>query len=300
MIAKKINLWILVFMFGYSPVYAQTKNETGNMSIALNVSSTNLSFDASGGETSVIVTTNAASWNVPDNLSWYSTKKSGAQLTVICQPNTATTERTGFLYINAGGKQVKVDIRQYPDPYFTGKQYYSLKKYDEALQWFYKSAELGNPLGQYFLGYLYRNGYGVEKNPEEAVKWFRQSAEQGNDAAQNNLAFMYLNGSGVEKNYDEAFKWFRKSAEQGNDAGQCYLGYMYRNGYGVESNYDEAFNWYRKSAEQGNDVGQYNLGLMYEKGYGVKQDHAEAEKWYRKSAEQGYKNAQDALKRLNL
>jgi TPR repeat protein len=281
---------------------AKAKEEPGNVTVnvTLSLSSTSLSFDASGGEASITVATNAASWNAPDNLSWYSTRKSGEQLTVICQPNTATNERTGYLYINAGGKQVKVDIRQDPDPYFTGKQYYTQKKYADALQWFYKSAEQGNALGQYFLGYMYRNGYGVEKNPAEAVKWFSESAEQGNDAAQNNLAFMYLNGTGVERNYDKAIKWFRKSAEQGNDAGQCYLGYMYRNGYGVEQDDNKAVEWYRKSAEQGNNVGQYNLGLMYEKGYGgLTQDYAEAEKWYRKSAEQGYEKAKEALGRLN-
>ena len=158
-----------------------------------------------------------------------------------------------------------------------------------------KSAEQGNSDAQNGLGWMYRNGYGVEQDYVKAVEWYRKSAEQGNAAGQNNLGYMYEHGYGVEQDYVKAVEWYRKSAEQGNARGQNNLGYMYRNGYGVEQDYGKAVEWYRKSAEQGDAYGQYNLGAMYEYGVGVTQDDVKAVEWYRKSAEQG-----DAYGQYNL
>lgn len=119
-----------------------------------------------------------------------------------------------------------------------------------------KIAEQGNSTAQLCLGYMYRDGEGVEQDYEEAVKWYRKSAEQGNAIGQVGLGDLYENGHGVEQNPEEAFKWFRKSAEQGNSAGQCRLGLMYKRGDGVEQDYEKAVKLFRKSAEQGDFSGQ--------------------------------------------
>lgn len=175
------------------------------------------------------------------------------------------------------------------------KNLYDLEFVPELIK---KIAEQGNAIGQWRLGLMYKNGYGVEKDYEEAEKWFRKSAEQGDDRGQCDLGNMYFNGTGVEKNHEEAVKWFRKAAEQGGYRGQFVLGAMYYLGTGVEKNYAEAVKWYRKAAEQGTPYGQYNLGSMFEQGKGVEQDYEEAVKWYKKAAEQGYTGSKKALERL--
>lgn len=38
-----------------------------------------------------------------------------------------------------------------------------IKDYSQAVYWFYKSANQGYAEGQYYLGWMYRNGYGVNK-----------------------------------------------------------------------------------------------------------------------------------------
>ena len=57
-------------------------------------------------------------------------------------------------------------------------------------------------------------------NFEEAVKWYRKSAEQGDALGQYALGWMYSNGKGVTQDYAEAVKWYRKSAEQGDASAQ--------------------------------------------------------------------------------
>jgi len=153
-----------------------------------------------------------------------------------------------------------------------------------------------DPEAQYKLGVIYYN----VKEYTEAVKWFRKSAEQGSVRGQYGLGIMYYDGYGVEKNYDEAVKWFRKSEKQGNTSAQNALGVMYESGYGVKKNYNEAVKWYRKSAEQGNADAQNNLGRMYEFGEGVKKDKVQAIEWYKKAAKQGQETAISNLKILGI
>ena len=46
---------------------------------------------------------------------------------------------------------------------------------------------------------MYLSGQSVTQDYEQAVDWFRKSAAQGNANAQSNLGVMYQNGWGVEK-----------------------------------------------------------------------------------------------------
>ena len=66
------------------------------------------------------------------------------------------------------------------------------------------------------LGNCYYNGEGVTQDYEEAVEWFTKSAEQGLREAQHRLGNCYNKGKGVTKDYREAVKWLTKAAEQGD------------------------------------------------------------------------------------
>ena len=52
-------------------------------------------------------------------------------------------------------------------------------------------AEAGDPAAQSSLGWASYNGDGVAEDAVEAVKWFRRSAEQGNPSGQNRLGVAY-------------------------------------------------------------------------------------------------------------
>lgn len=167
-----------------------------------------------------------------------------------------------------------------------------------AVKWYRMAAEQENAAAQNGLGWMYQEGRGVDQNDTLAVKWYRMSAEHGNAFAQNNLGWMYKEGCGVAQNDTEAVKWYRLSAEQGNASGQNNLGWMYQNGRGVEQNDTLAVKWFKMAAEQGNASGQSGLGRMYEEGLGVERNNTLAVKWYRKAAEQGDEFAKKRLKAM--
>jgi len=50
----------------------------------------------------------------------------------------------------------------------------------------------------------------------EAVNWYGKTADQGNVVGQSNLGVMYENGKGVEKNLGRALYWLAKAAVQGD------------------------------------------------------------------------------------
>ena len=75
------------------------------------------------------------------------------------------------------------------------------KKYDEAFAWYKKSADLGDPTGQYGGGRAYYDGNGVESNYAEAVKWYTLAAEQGLAGALFSLGYCYDYGRRKEE-YD--------------------------------------------------------------------------------------------------
>jgi tetratricopeptide (TPR) repeat protein len=209
----------------------------------LNVSKENIIFDAYGGEEGMKIMDN--SWTVSGNIAWCTARKSASVLTLICEPNTSSNERRGTLTVNAGNRQININVEQEfaDNPLALGKQFFDEGRYDLA------------------------------------IKMYEMGAKNNNTECYNRLGGMYVDGLGVGINDDKAIEFFKKSAEGGNAAGQNNLGMMYE----FQKNYEKAVEWYRKSAYKGYALAQYNLGLMYEYGYGVKKNKSEAYRWYRKS-----------------
>ena len=67
-------------------------------------------------------------------------------------------------------------------------------------------------LAQYYVGYMYELGQGVEQDHEAAVKWFRRAAEQGVPQAQYRLAKSYKHGQGVGADPSYAYAWYSVAA----------------------------------------------------------------------------------------
>lgn len=105
--------------------------------------------------------------------------------------------------------------------------------YAKALQEIRPLAEKGDPRGQYSMGVLYENGYGVTKDLKLAAAWYLKAAKQGNTDAQYNLGAMYEHGVGMAVNYSEAARWYRPAAEQGDIDALSNLGVLYQGGKGV-------------------------------------------------------------------
>jgi hypothetical protein len=69
-------------------------------------------------------------------------------------------------------------------------------------------AGAGDSQASLFLGYVFRQGLGVERDESLAADWYRQAAEGGEAEAQYELALMYELGIGVPRNPDQAAAWY--------------------------------------------------------------------------------------------
>lgn len=167
------------------------------------------------------------------------------------------------------------------------------------------SADGGNALAQYELGFRYMVGKGGrggnETNFVEAAAWLQMAADQGLPIAQHNLAGLYYSGFGTPRDYSEAIKWYKKAAVQGFSPAQSFLGWAYSNGKGVEESYQEAIKWYTLAAnDNGDKEAQLSLGLLYLKGEDLNPDYVEAYKWINIAAAQGQTNAVKIRQTISL
>ena len=80
---------------------------------------------------------------------------------------------------------------------------------------------LGDPKSEFFLGFCYQFGIGVQSNEEEALKWYRQAADHGDAHAQNALGVYYIKTQPNDS--PQYIDWFEKAANQGLDVGQYNL-----------------------------------------------------------------------------
>jgi uncharacterized protein len=80
------------------------------------------------------------------------------------------------------------------------------RQYGKAME-LCKAAAIDYAPGARCVGYLYRNGLGVDRNPGEALKWYQKAAPHDAKSAFD-LAEMYSAGEGTKVDRPEAFMMF--------------------------------------------------------------------------------------------
>jgi SEL1 protein len=173
--------------------------------------------------------------------------------------------------------------------YGLGQLYYLRDTaFDKALYYFRLAAENGNSNAMAYLGKLYseKNDY-IKQNNQTALQFFQRSAEKGNPMGQAGVGMAFYHGAGVEQSYEKAFKYFQLSADQGYVEGQLMLGIMYYNGEGVKRDYKLAIKWFQAASQSGHALGYYNLGQMHATGTGVLRSCATATELFKNVAERG-------------
>lgn len=144
----------------------------------------------------------------------------------------------------------------------TGQAAYDSGDYETALAEWQPLAEAGDADGQFGMGLLYGNGFGVALDDEQALKWYGLAAAQGHAGAQCNLAVMHENGWGVPQSDEQAFKWYSLAAEQGATAAQINVGRMYAGGFGVTEDRIQGYKWLSIAVELGDNDAKLNLDIL--------------------------------------
>lgn len=166
---------------------------------------------------------------------------------------------------------------------------------DEAFRLFLSSS-VSFRVGLYNLGRCYCYGWGVPEDKDEAFKHFTTSAEMGYREAQKDLAWFYYEGYGTNVDYARCVELANKSANQGCGKAKTLLGKCHFYGKGVMQNYDAARRMFLAAAEETNDgEAYYYLGQMYDHGLGVESKIPTAVMYYQKAAANKYEDANKEL-----
>ncbi|MDH5622646.1 MAG: sel1 repeat family protein [Gammaproteobacteria bacterium] len=128
--------------------------------------------------------------------------------------------------------------------YQKGLEAYNSSNYEVALAEWRPLAEAGDAAGQFGLGMMYGNGFGVDMDDAQAIKWYSLAAEQGHAQAQCNLAVMYQNGWGVPQSDVEAIRLYTLSAEQGIVEAMMALARFYAMDFAADYDPVKAYLWY--------------------------------------------------------
>lgn len=171
------------------------------------------------------------------------------------------------------------------------------KNIEEAVKYYKKSSDAGFPRGMNAYGVALESGWvNNQPNEVEAVKYYTASAEAGCPAGMRNLAFMYLDGKGVEQSDATAAHYFSKAAKLGDDDAMMNYGYLLQTGRGVTEDKAKAASYYKKAASLGNDDAMFHYGLMLLSGDGIPKDIKRAMKYFKNAMEMGNTDAEEYYK----
>ena len=174
---------------------------------------------------------------------------------------------------------------------------YGIKRYEQAFAEFSYLADEGDATAAYYLGKMYANGEGVEKNDQKAIEYYQKAESAYNIDAAYELAEILLNDAtdSEDEKFENGLKYLKRAAYAGQANALYQLGEFYEKGNGVPQDYKNAFGFYLMGALKGDMKSQYRVSRLYLAGRGVPQDFENGLKWLSRAARQGYVVAQRDL-----
>ena len=116
--------------------------------------------------------------------------------------------------------------------FITGEKYFNERNYSAAFNAFLSDADAGDKRSQYYVGYLYLNGLGVNQNSSKALEYLNASAEQNYGSALSLLGYLYDQGQIVPLNKKKAIELYTAGAGQNDPSAMLNLGLAYYKGDG--------------------------------------------------------------------
>ncbi|KAF2116589.1 hypothetical protein BDV96DRAFT_29612 [Lophiotrema nucula] len=177
----------------------------------------------------------------------------------------------------------------------------------EAFTLYQSAAKAGHPQSAYRTAVCcemgHEEGGGTKKDPLKAVQWYRRSAALGDVSAQYKMGMILLKGLlGQQRNIGEAINMLKRAADQADEANPHALhelGLIYEAQTGNERIIrDEAyaFSLFNQAANLGYKFSQFRLGQAYEYGLlGCQIDARSSIAWYTRAAAQEEHQSELAL-----
>ena len=121
----------------------------------------------------------------------------------------------------------------------------------EALSQLRTAAATNDVMAQFYLGYCYEHGIGVDADARQAFNMYRRAAERGFAPAMAELARCYSDGIGIEANPTRADEWQKRFAARDKGDTMPDLGEAYRKAGGASHNNLASADKPRKLSPQG-------------------------------------------------
>jgi len=176
-----------------------------------------------------------------------------------------------------------------------GETKFKAEDYAGALKEFEPLAKKGNARAQYYLGRMYMEGKGVERNSMDGLELLNNAAQKDDPDAQYLLGDIYLHGKGVTYDQATAHTWFKKAGENKKADKNVVADATYISGRILNSdppgrwrshiprNRDRANYYFNKSAKLGKVESMIELGKIYDE----QGNEQEAISWFSKADKNG-------------
>jgi TPR repeat protein len=182
----------------------------------------------------------------------------------------------------------RADVAQGVDAFLEGNRIIAWRELLPA-------ATEGDATAQFYVGTMYRHGFGTERDAEEAAFWLRKAAVQGHGLAKFVLGFDLIQ----REDFVAAAPQILDAARAGIAAAQYYAGRMLRDGSGVGKDVLQALGWLLLAAEQDYVAAQYEVaGLLANPPEDVTLDLVSAYRWFDIAAHAGYPAARESRDRV--
>ncbi|HTD89435.1 MAG TPA: SPOR domain-containing protein [Burkholderiales bacterium] len=143
-----------------------------------------------------------------------------------------------------------------------GKAAFEKGDYKTAIEIWQALIQEGRPDGLFFLGVMYAEGKGLDRDQAKAFQLYSEAAKKDHVPAQYNLGNQYATGEGVVQDFSLAEYWWTKAAERGLMHAQINLGNLYYHGVTGEKNLDRARKWLTLAANQGSPDAKQTLARL--------------------------------------
>ncbi|MEZ5691756.1 MAG: tetratricopeptide repeat protein [Rickettsiales bacterium] len=125
-------------------------------------------------------------------------------------------------------------------------------------------ADKGDTQAQTAIGAMYATGREVDKNTNEAIKWFLKAAQAGDPKAKQLLGLTYYSN----KDYTNALKWLNITAKEGDIKSQEMLGMLYNGNMGIPRDPKLAYDWFSVAKKQDSKLADFYLKQLEKELYG--------------------------------
>ena len=184
------------------------------------------------------------------------------------------------------------------DQYLEGMKQFADRKYKDALKTLTPVAEAGHLDAIMKVAEINERGLGMWfSDSAEALKWYRKGADLGNPEAA--LKAAKLIDDGAKGTSTEMLNYYLKATSLNQPDVLYRISNLYKTGYkDIPQDDAKALDYLRQAAELGLPDAMFDLGVRYEKGDGVVSNTQTAMNWINKAADAGHDRAQRYRKQL--